>query len=909
MSAKPTYEELAQRVSELEDAAEETRRIEAALEQSERRYRSIFGRSTSLITSVNRDGIVVDCNSRVQQILGYRPDEIIGQPMGKIIHTEDLGRAQENLRGILENGSPDKAEYRMVRKGGSHVDVIIDSAAVEDGDGNYTRTICIVTDITYRKRIERAMREGADFLRAIYEGSGLGIFVVKVNGPGDYVYEGVNPQHEKLFGIPNDDIVGKTPGDLTSVFGEQAIDYALGLYDKCVQTKDFIESEAEIRVDGEDQWWLSLLTPLIDDAGSVYRIIGGAINITARKRAESALDDALHFSESIVARSPVGIGIFEVTTGRCVSTNQTIAELVGGSQEQLLEQNLYQIASWKEPGLLETAKATIADGTSRNQIADLVTTFGKRVAIQYHFACFSSGAMKYLLLTASDITQRIRTEEELKRSQDLYRALFENNPVDTIVVDREGKIVTFNLVKEATGERIPEVGSVMYRDYAGKHGIDMYAELMGSIRSGEGREFLDLEYGDRFLRIRIAPFSGGAIITSIDTTPVRKLETELQQAHKMEAIGTLAGGIAHDFNNILGIILGNTELAIDDVPEWNPAKESLREIRHATMRAKDVVRQILSFSRHSLIERQPLRLTPILEDTLTLLRSSIPTTIEIHKHLDADTDVILGDPAQLSQVIMNLCTNAYQAMGNGGTLSVDLMNSVVDRGSGLTIAELPAGQYVRLTVKDTGPGIDPEHLSRIFDPYFTTKKVGEGTGMGLAVARGIVTNCGGEIVVDSERGKGTAFHVYLPLADAEAAMRVDAPPSLPRGTERVLFVDDEAGLARAYSAAISSLGYSVITFTGPKEALERFREDRDAFDLVITDMTMPELTGEALTRELQKIRPDIPIIVCTGHSEEMAEETVRRLGIADYALKPISKPDIASTIRRALDKAKGGKGQ
>ncbi|MBW2012180.1 MAG: response regulator [Deltaproteobacteria bacterium] len=384
-----------------------------------------------------------------------------------------------------------------------------------------------------------------------------------------------------------------------------------------------------------------------------------------------------------------------------------------------------------------------------------------------------------------------------------------------------------------------------------------------------------------------------------------KLQSQLQQVQKMESIGTLAGGIAHDFNNMLGIIVGNTELAMDDVPEWNPARHNLEEIRTASMSARDVVKQILAFSRQSPQQMKPVRISPIIKESLKLLRSSIPKTIEIHQNISSKSDTVRADPTQINRVLINLCTNAAHAMGEkAGVLEVSLEDIEMDEDSAIHYYDLSSGKYVRLTVSDTGHGIEPKTLERIFDPYFTTKKLGEGSGMGLSVIHGIVKTHGGGISVSSEPGKGTVFHVLFPCIEDEPEPEVDVAVEIPRGKERILFVDDEKAMVDAIQPMIERLGYKVNSRTSSIEALEAFRANPRRFDLVITDFTMPNMTGMELAKELLKLRSDIPIILCTGYSEHINEDKAKGSGIRAFVMKPVVLDEIANTIRKVLDQVK-----
>jgi nitrogen-specific signal transduction histidine kinase/CheY-like chemotaxis protein len=392
--------------------------------------------------------------------------------------------------------------------------------------------------------------------------------------------------------------------------------------------------------------------------------------------------------------------------------------------------------------------------------------------------------------------------------------------------------------------------------------------------------------------------------TRLDTTARRQLEAQLQQALKMEAIGTLAGGIAHDFNNVLGAIIGYGEMIeMFDAPEEGPIRSRIKGILQAAHRAKDLIQQILTFSRRSEQELKPLLLTPIVEETIKFLRASIPSTISIRQDLAGNLDPILGEATQLQQVLMNLGTNAAQAMDeSGGTLELRLRKITPDRDTLGQSVGSDEGNYIEVTVSDTGHGMDEKTLARAFDPFFTTKEPGEGTGMGLAVVYGIVESLGGTITVQSELGNGTSFRILLPTLKAgkDETRAADTTP-LPTGTERVLFVDDEDLLVDIGEGLLSHLGYEVDTFTSSTEALEAFKAQPGNYDLVITDQTMPHLTGRVMAKEMMAIRPDIPIILCTGHSDQIDADKAKAMGMKAFVMKPIVMAEMAKAIREVLD--------
>ena len=371
----------------------------------------------------------------------------------------------------------------------------------------------------------------------------------------------------------------------------------------------------------------------------------------------------------------------------------------------------------------------------------------------------------------------------------------------------------------------------------------------------------------------------------------------------MEAISTLAGGIAHDFNNILFGIIGYGQLAQMKLGPESEAYADLKQVLQSANRAKTLIQQILAVGHSQEQERHPMQLKHIVREVLKFLKSTLPSTIEIQEKIDKDVGLIDADPTQMNQVLMNLCTNAGHAMEmDGGILTMSLRNVAVGPGRLESGVHLGPGPYLRLTVSDTGYGIAPEIRGQIFDPYFTTKEPGVGTGIGLSVVHGIVTQHKGAITVESEPGKGSAFHVYLPLTQAEEQKpEVKEETPLPKGTERILFIDDEVVLARMGKEILKSLGYDVTSMTGSLEALALFKADPKQFDLVITDTTMPHMPGDILAQKIMAIRPDIPVIICTGHSKRISKEKAKEMGIKGFLMKPPAMRDVANMVRKVLD--------
>lgn len=505
----------------------------------------------------------------------------------------------------------------------------------------------------------------------------------------------------------------------------------------------------------------------------------------------------------------------------------------------------------------------------------------------------------------NEIKERLRAEKELKESERKYRTLFEKSTDAIFVVHKNsgGLLDANHAGVRLCGRALAELRQLTLLDVTRWEDDDRFKIM--AFAGGQAEELGKVTFlrPDKPPRVAILTGvsldTGAIVVIARDITDELVMQEHLRQAQKMEAIGTLAGGIAHDFNNILFAILGYAELALQDLPAEGPFRHKLEAIHSAGLRARNLVTQVLTFSRRDAQVRSPINLDIILEDALKLLRPAIPSTIEIRKQIDA-RGCILGDPARISQIIMNLCTNAYQEMEKGGgILGIGLSEiRITERMDGP--GQVPAGEYAKLTVSDTGAGIPAEHLERIFDPYFTTKPKGKGTGLGLAVVHGIVRSHGGTIQVDSRTGQGTRFDLYFPLTKAPAE-EIEAEAYQPGGgDERILLVDDELEILNIEKEMLSRMGYTVTTMNDPAEALKLFAGQPACYDVVITDMTMPKMTGDMLAGELMRIRPDIAVILCTGFSEFTSPEEAARMGIKGYLTKPVSARQLSRMIRNAL---------
>ncbi len=514
------------------------------------------------------------------------------------------------------------------------------------------------------------------------------------------------------------------------------------------------------------------------------------------------------------------------------------------------------------------------------------------------------------------ITALTDSEAAVRKSEELFRLLTRVSPVGIFRTNAQGEC---QYVNEKWGE-LAGITQAHAMGHSWEEALhpddrqDVVAALELCVREGTpfADEFRFLRadgqivwlYGQAMVETDAAGERQGLVGTITDITSRKDLERQLRQAQKMEAIGTLAGGIAHDFNNLLTPIIGYAEMVELELAEGSEIWEDQQEVLKAANRATDLIKRILSFSRQSERELKPLQLRLLVEEALKLLRASIPSTIEIRDELNGSRGMVLGDPTQVQQVLMNLCTNASHAMrDSGGVLTVGLHKIVIGpHDSEESTRHLTAGPYHRLTISDTGCGMSPATLDRIFEPYFTTKPSGEGTGMGLAMAHGIVKSHGGHIAVTSKEGQGTTFSVYLPQ-DSEiiGASSPERATALAQGCERILVVDDEPAIAHMEEQILGRRGYRVSSEISSVKALHTFTAHPEAFDLVITDMTMPHMDGAELSQQLLAIRPNLPIIMYTGYSETCDDERAHAIGIRAYVMKPVERSKLIQVVREVLD--------
>jgi len=910
MSKKPTYEELEQRVKELEGEQQRRNETEKALLENKQRYERLVNTIPCALYDYIRlpDGRTrfIYISSQCKNILGYDADSIVENPdlLWNMVHMDDLERLKREDRTANQTGGLFQSEVRIVQSTDRIKWIQLTSRpSAQQVDSQFIWS-GVILDITDRKRAEEALKESEKKYRAYFNLPQVGIAITSP----DKGWIEANQALCDLLGFGWEELRSLTWSELTY---PDDLETDLPLFQRVMQGEidNYAMDKRFVRKDGGIVWVALSVHCIRNDDGGVECFIAHLNDITDRKEAEKAVKRSESMQKKMVANiGDVIVNIDQDGINKYKSPN--IEKLFGWKPEDVVGASTWENV---HPEDLESAQ---------NFFRALIREPNAVGTTECRYKC-KDGSYRWIQFTGSnllhdsdirgilgnyhDITERKKAEQSLRESETRFKALH-NASFGGIAIHDKGIILECNQgLSEITGYSVTEL--------IGMDGLMLIAEksrntVMNNIVTSYEKPYEATglrKNGEEFpLRIeaRNIPYKGKNVRTVEfrDITEQKKIEEQLRQTQKMDTIGTLAGGIAHDFNNILFPIIGYSEMLLEDAPEDSSQRASLNEINIAALRARDLVKQILTFSRQDSVEVKLIKIQPIIKEALKLVRSTIPTSISIKQYIQTDPIIIKADPTQIHQILMNLATNAFHAMEDtGGVLKVDLREIEFGEKDVLSPG-MESGPYVCLAVADTGIGMDEDLIDKIFDPFFSTKEHGKGTGMGLSVVHGIVQGTGGGIQVNSKLGEGTEFCVYLPVVKNSSDKKETQPKEpILTGTERILLVDDEEAIVFMEKQMLERLGYQVVSRTSSVEALEAFLAYPDKFDVVITDMAMPNMSGHQLASELIKIRPDIPVLLCTGFSENMTEEKAASLGIKDFLMKPIVMQDLSKKVREVLD--------
>jgi PAS domain S-box-containing protein len=868
-------------------------RMEAKLRLSENNLQITLDSIGDAVITTDTEGVITRMNPMAERLTGWAAAEALGRPLPevfRIINAQTRQTVANPAAKVLASGAlVGLANHTLlVARDGREFQIADSGAPIRDAKGRVVGVVLVFRDVSGPHQ-EYGLRFVSEKVTEIFglEGSPESLFPAFTAGL---------PETEREAFL---DSIRQAVRDVGPWHYQ-------GRFNK---------------TNGDTIWFSGNSIP--HQEGRYLVFDGVLIDITAIKRAEAEIDERRQFLESVLYHAPDAIvtldashRVLDWNPGAVQIFGYTPAEAIGRQLDELVAPaEAFTEASHKTRQVLSGARVeafeTIRfhkDGSPRHVIAA-----GSPILVD--------GVLKGVVAVYTDITSRKQAEARFREAHERFLTVLESIDATIYVADMQTYEILYmnEQMKRVFGADFTgQICHRVFRHEPRQCAVCTNDRLVDADGNPTGvcvwesrnpvmnRWYVNYDRAIRWVDGRMVRLQVATDITDQKTMESERqnYEARIQQAQKMEAIGTLAGGIAHDFNNILSAVLGYAELALIDAANDPRLVGNIRQIHAAGTRARELVQQILTFSRQEEKALKPLQMGLQIKEALKMLRSSLPTTIEIVAHIAGKVDNVLADPTQIHQIVMNLCANAAQAMEEkGGVLTVGLTQEILTTEDARALGDLKAGDYARLTVQDTGGGIPADILDKIYQPYFTTKEKGKGTGLGLAVVHGIVQSYGGDIRVESVAGRGTTFHVYLPTIKAAAdTSRRDVSMPLGRG-ERVLFVDDEAFIVDFGRQGLERLGYRVEGCRGSLEALELFRRAPDQYDLVITDMTMPKMTGDQLALEMLKLRPDLPIIISTGYSSRINPQQAQALGIRALLMKPLNLAELAHRVREAIDGA------
>lgn len=863
----------------------------------------------SVLITTFPQGRIVDVNDGFLTTSGYKLDDIQNALTTQILIWENIEDRKKVIRTVESEGKIINHEAKFYKESGKVVTGLISAAKIFlNGEPHM---LSIIREIEKLKEVETELRKERAFLSKVVETSPAGIIAAD-GKTGKIIY--ANQRTAEIFNLEISEIKNRyihdDKWDIRD-FDFNKKDNSDYIYNIIKAKKNSLFDVRYTMLGGNDErLYISFnSTPIIGPDGEVEMFVVSLDDISQKVLTQKSLKEAKERLNSVIGSLPVILWAVN-THGEITLCRGMGLKPLGIEPDSLVGISVFDV--FKKD--LEILKL-VDDGKKLRHFTKVIKVNGRYYEVTVSPIKDEKGGISGLSGVATDISRRVKMEEE----QAILSSAIEQAAESIVITDNNGLIIYVNPAFEnITGYFKDEVmGRNPNLLKSGYHNKYFYKDIWNHLVNGKiWNGYLKNRSKDGSVFEEEASISpvidrSGEIQNFVavkrDVTQERKMENQLRKAQKLEAIGTLAGGIAHDFNNILFPIIGFTELLLAKKSNENESKRYLDNILSAAYRAKELVHQILTFSRQNEEARRPLKVHVIVKEALKLLRASIPSIIDIKHNIETSEFPVMADATKIHQLIMNLGTNAYQAMENGGVLgiyvkTVDVSDEDIDN---CINSEIMPGKYIRITVCDTGLGIPKNILERIFDPYFTTKPQGKGTGLGLSTVHGIVQSCKGYIKVYSEEGEGSSFQVLLPvLSDIQSSVVLDSAQNIKGGNENILVVDDEELIVEVIGDMLSDLGYNLTIRTSSVEALEAFKSDPLAYDLLVTDHTMPNMTGLDLTMEVHRINPGLPVIVCSGFSEIVTRQKAKSIGVSSFIMKPVLKTDLANSVRDALDNRK-----